>query len=84
MKLHIHIKKLFDSQNRYLRWEKKLAKENANKVRGVDPEACHRPLGSRWHNPFGSIWWRGWRGRGIKTAHGKLLPQTRTDVAEKP
>lgn len=82
MKLHIHIKKLFDRENRYLRFEKELAKENANKVRGVDPNPLHPSIGHRWHGRFGSIWWRGWRGRGHKTAQGKLLPQTHTGVPQ--
>ncbi len=78
MKLHIHIRKLFDSQNRYLRREKELAKENARKARGTAPHPQSSSVGSRWHNPFGIIWWRGWRKRGLKSAQGKLLPQTQT------
>lgn len=84
MKLHIHIKKLFAAQNIWLQAEKKLAKENANKVRGSDPESGHYGAGDIRRHRFGFLWWRGWRGRGIKNAQGKLLPQTRTDIKESP
>ncbi len=83
MKLHIHIRKLFDSQNRYLQWEKDMAKENARKARNdATPEQLQRSVGSRWHSPFGYIWWRPFRKRGVKNAQGKLLPHTHTDVQD--
>lgn len=84
MKLHIHIKKLFDAENFWVRHEKKLAKENANKARGKEEIPMRLGTSRRWHNPFGFIWWRGYRKRGLKSAQGKMLPQIMGEIKDRP
>lgn len=79
MKLHTHIRKLFDSANIYIKAEKKLAKQNQRKARGTGP-LQEWGLGRRFR--YGFLWWRSHAERGQKNARGQLLPRNQTNLPE--
>ncbi len=80
MKLHKYVKKLFDDQNPWRQREKKMAKENQRKVRGVCARQIPLSLRHLYHYQFGYIWWRPRREHGTKNEQGQLLPQNQLEI----